>query len=191
MDLHIDKVLIDRNTIAQRVKKLAEQINSDFTNIINSEFHTNNTTPPPLIIIPIMTGSIVFLADLMRQLPIFMRIRIISASSYTGNSTTNQNIKLNTPLPDDLENAHILLLDDILDSGQTLTVIRQLLEQQQPATIKTCVLLRKRIPSAMAVHADYVGFDIDDNFVIGYGLDYNDFYRNLPDIAILKPEAMH
>ncbi len=147
---------------------------------------------PALTIVPILTGSIVFLADLIRYLPLYMRIRLLSISSYPGRATTSRGAMVReelSTLPASLAGSHVLLIDDILDSGHTLTLARDLLAQRHPASLRTCVLLRKRRPEAMACPVDYVCFDIPDAFVVGYGLDFNDYYRNLPDIVTLRPEV--
>ena len=144
-------------------------------------------------LIPILTGSFIFVADLIRHLPIYMQIRLLSVSSYPGRSTSTRGASVNaalTNLPDSLEGQHVLVIDDILDSGNTLKLVNDLLKQKQPASLRTCVLLRKQRPEAMASHVDYVAFDIPDRFVVGYGLDYDDYYRNLPDIVTLRAEVV-
>jgi hypoxanthine phosphoribosyltransferase len=114
----------------------------------------------------------------------------VTVSSYPGRSTTSQGARIAGPGVDDLEGRHVLVVDDILDSGGTLRLMRQELSRRNPKSLRTCVLLRKERPSAMSTPCDYVGFDIPDVFVVGYGLDYNNHYRNLPDIGTLRKEAM-
>ena len=138
---------------------------------------------------PILTGSIIFLADLIRRLPLPMQIRVMSVTSYPGTATSSKGASIEaalTKLPEDLSSNHVLIVDDILDSGNTLRLVKQTIEQRNPISLRTCVLLRKKIPSAMSFDVDYVAFDIPDEFVVGYGLDFNDYYRNLPDIVTLK-----
>ena len=134
---------------------------------------------------PLLTGSIIFVADLVRHLPILMRIDVMAVSSYPGKSTNNQGTRVLYPNTFDVKAKHVLVIDDILDSGKTLAAVRELLLQQGAASVKTCVLLRKLIPGKPVIDADYIGFDIPDEFVVGYGLDFDGYYRNLPDIAIL------
>jgi len=183
----IERVLIDRHAIAKRVEELARQITHDFTTATGGG-DTNEIT-----LVPILTGSIIFLADLIRHLPLRMQIRVISVSSYPGASTTSKGAIMQqqlSNLPENLSGMHLLVIDDILDSGQTLKLVTGVLQKKQPATMKTCVLLRKQRPEAMAYPVDYVCFDIPDQFVVGYGLDYNDYYRNLPEVVTLRPEVI-
>lgn len=185
MEQVIERVLIDRRAIAGRVEEMAGQIAADFR-----AHAASNGEPPALVLVPIMTGSIIFLADLIRELPLMLRLNVISVNSYTGKATVGGELTISGNLPEDMSGAHVLIVDDILDSGRTLTAIRGMIAQRGVASVGTCVLLRKRIPSAMATPAEYVGFDIEDRFVVGYGLDYDGYYRNLPDVVTLKQEAM-
>jgi len=171
------------------VAELADQIATDFERDVgDAGLHADN--PESLTIIPLLTGSVIFLADLIRQLPLMMRIRLLSVSSYPGKSTASQGVTIKGEFPDDLTGQHVIILDDILDSGRTITAVRELIEQRNAASVRVCVLLHKHLPQAANVHADYVGFDIPDEFVVGYGLDYDGYYRNLPEVVALKSEAM-
>lgn len=177
----IDEILIDRQAIAQRVAKLAQAIVDDLPQAASGE-------PVALTLVPVLTGSVIFLADLIRQMPVHMQIHLISVSSYPGPTTRCGEAELDpalTNLPPSLAGAHVLIVDDILDSGGTLGLVRQVLRPRGPASLRSCVLLRKDRPEAMACPVDYVAFDIPDRFVVGYGLDYDDYYRNLPDIVTL------
>lgn len=187
MQKDIERILIDRHTIANRVREMAEQITSDF------QREADNPGEPEITIVPILTGSFMFVADLIRDLPLRMQIRLISVSSYPGTATTSKPAKIGSDLDDlpaSLAGSHVLLVDDILDSGQTLKLVSELLSQKNPASLKSCVLLRKQRPQAMQQPVDYVAFDIPDEFVVGYGLDYDDYYRNLPDIVVLKNDVV-
>jgi len=188
MDADIERTLLSADEIATRLDTLAQQIVTDIeaaTGLSDPE-HPHNT----LTIIPIMTGSIIFVADLVRRLPLRMRIYPMSASSYPGTATTPQGVTLSfgDRVPSELAGQHVLLIDDILDSGSTLRAVTDELKQRGPDTLHTCVLLRKQRDQAMSFPIDYVAFDIPDQFVVGYGLDYDDQYRNLPEIVTLKPE---
>lgn len=186
MQQDIQRVLIDRQAIADRVAQIAQQITDDFGAPAGNE-------DAEITLVPILTGSIIFVADLIRLLPIRMHIRLISISSYRGTTTSSQPALITeelSNLPEKLDGAHVLLIDDILDSGQTIELVTSLLKKKNPESIKTCVLLRKQRPQAMKLPIDYVCFDIPDEFVVGYGLDYNDYYRNLPDIVTLRPEVV-
>jgi hypoxanthine phosphoribosyltransferase len=180
---HIDQVLLTRQQIADRVSDLARTIAADLRS------HTGQAQPQ-LTIVAVLTGSLIFLADLIRDMPLLLRIRLITVSSYPGSATTSQGVRLIGQLPTSLAGEHVLVVDDILDSGQTIRFVRQQLAALGPASIRTCMLLRKQRPTAMAEPTDYIGFDIPDTFVVGYGLDYDGFYRNLPQICTLKPHVI-
>ncbi len=188
MQSDIAQILINRSTIAQRVEQIAKQITAD---LVGPQGHENFREE--LTLVPILTGSIIFVADLIRHLPLRLRIRLISVTSYPGTATASKGATIEqslTNLPADLSGAHVLVVDDILDSGQTLRLVCDTLQKRHPASLRTCVLLRKDRPEARAFPVDYVGFDIPDDFVVGYGLDYDGYYRNLPDIVTLRPEVI-
>jgi len=181
----IEQVLIDRERIGYRLDALAAQIAADLESAASRD-------PLEITLVPVLTGSIIFVSDLIRRLPLRMQIHLISVSSYPGKATTSQEAKVEhalTRIPESLAGHNVLLLDDILDSGQTLTLVRDELMRRNPDTLHTCVLLRKQRPQAMATPVDYVAFDIPDQFIVGYGLDYDGYYRNLPDIVTLKQQV--
>ncbi len=182
MHADIQRVLISQWQINARVQELARQITTDLLR--------DQPNDPELTIIPIMTGAMIFASDLIRDIPIAMRIGLLTVSSYPGAAMTTQGSTVTTAQLPDLRGRHVLAVDDILDSGGTLRLVTPRLMALGAISVKTCVLLRKDRPQARATHADYVGFDIPDEFVVGYGLDYNNYYRNLPDIAILHPDAI-
>jgi hypoxanthine phosphoribosyltransferase len=128
----------------------------------------------------------VFCADLMRQMPVRMNLGLMTVSSYPGQSLRTQGASLLGSQLGDIRDRHVLLMDDILDSGGTIRLVVPLLRQMGPASVRTAVLLRKDRPAARETPVDYVGFEIPDEFVVGYGLDYGNYYRNLPDIVTLK-----
>ena len=138
-----------------------------------------------------LTGALVLTADLIREMPMRLSLRVVAVSSYPGTSITSKGAKIEGELPKDLSGKHVLIIDDILDSGQTIGLVKELIERQKPASLRTCVLLRKP-ESVRARHVDveYVGFDIPNEFVVGYGLDFGGYYRNYPQIATLRPEAI-
>jgi hypoxanthine phosphoribosyltransferase len=179
----IDRVLIPADRIAQRVRELAGQITRDHV-------EPNLPADSQITIVPILTGAMIFCADLIREMPVRMKIGLLSVSSYPGTSTTSKGPSLQANSLGEIRGRHVLLVDDILDSGETIKMIVPLLKDSGAATVKTCVLLRKDRPSARAVKADYIGFDIPDEFVVGYGLDYDNYYRNLPDIVTLRREIL-
>lgn len=192
MQEDVARVLIDRHAIARRVEELAAAITRDLAGPDARGGGAPARDEAPLTLVPILTGSIIFVADLVRHLPLRMRIRMLSVSSYPGVSTRSKGSRLREELgwmPASLEGQHLLVIDDILDSGGTLELVTRTLAERGPASLRTCVLLRKRRPEAARVRADYVGFDIPDEFIVGYGLDFNDQYRNLPEIVTLRPEV--
>lgn len=178
----VDRVLFSRDAIAARVAELGQAIADDLDVLANH--------PTEVMLVPVLTGSMVFVADLIRHLPHKLRIGVMSVSSYPGRSIESKGALIRSGLPEDLAGKHVLIVDDILDTGQTLTLVRDIIAEQRPAEVRTCVLLRKDREQARSFPVDYVGFDIPDEFVVGYGLDYNDYYRNLPDIVTLRPEAL-
>src|SRR5262249_3707489 len=137
----------------------------------------------PITIVGVLTGSLMFLADLVRHLDLPMRIAFIQASSYRGETTTPGALQIHPSLQPDVRGHHVLLLDDILDTGQTLAPLTAHLRTVGAVSVRVAVLLRKQGRQQEPVQPDYRGFDIPDAFVVGYGLDYNDLYRNLPYIA--------
>lgn len=177
MNESIQRVLLDETTIHARIKTLAAEITEDYRG-------------RDLTVVAILNGSIIFSADLLRRIPLPLKIDGWRASSYAGTESTGQ-ITIGQASVAELRGRHILLLDDILDTGLTLSAVKaHLVSTSEALSVKTCVLLRKDVPREHAVEADYVGFDIPNEFVVGYGLDYNEKYRNLPYIGILTDEAI-
>jgi hypoxanthine phosphoribosyltransferase len=176
MQADLERILFDEKTISRRLDELAAQISTDY--------HDRELT-----VIAILNGSLIFMADLLRRIPLPLKLDCLSVASYHGLQSSGELI-FRQVAPPDVAGRHILLLDDILDSGTTLDAIRERLETASPRTIRVCVLLRKTKLRMLAIDADYVGFDIADEFVVGYGLDYMERYRNLPYIAVLRKELM-
>lgn len=178
----LESVLIDRERIATRVAELGDQIARDAV---------SERDDGGLVLVPILTGALVFTADLIRRMPVKLSLRVVAVSSYPGTSMVSKGAKIRSELPLDLCGRRVLIVDDILDSGQTLGLVRELVEQQGAADVRVCVLLRKPMSVRKRdVRAEYVGFDIPDRFVVGYGLDYDGYYRNIPEIAVLRAEAV-
>src|SRR5262249_22043153 len=141
----------------------------------------------PVTIVGVLTGCLMFLADLVRQMDVPLRIGLIQASSYRGAATTPGELRVGPELAPDVKGRHVLLLDDILDTGQTMSRLVQHFHGLGAASVAVVVLLRKRDRLRVPLEPQYVGFDIPDAFVVGYGLDYNDEHRHLPYIAVLQP----
>lgn len=167
--------LISASAIRQRVAELGLRIAADYRD-------------RPVTIVGVLTGCLIFLADLVRHLDLPLRIGFIQASSYRGQATLPGELRIDPALLPDLKGRHVLLLDDILDTGKTLVRLLEHLQCAGAASVRTVVLLRKRQRQVVDLEPDYFGFDIPDAFVVGYGLDYGDEYRNLPYLAVLSPE---
>lgn len=167
------QVLIPAERIQERVEELARQIAADYQG-------------RPVTIVGVLTGCLMFLADLVRRLDLPLKICLIQASSYRGAVTAPGKLHVEQDLIPDLRGRHVLLLDDILDTGQTLDFLVRHLRGLEVASLRVAVLLRKQGRQQVAIEPDYHGFDIPDAFVVGYGLDYNDEHRHLPYIAVLK-----
>src|SRR5262249_4086092 len=161
MHRDIQRVLISQFQIMARVRELAEQITRDLG------------ADRDLTIVPVLTGAMIFCGDLIRQIPIQMRIGLLAVSSYPGASLRTQGSQIIGQQLGDIRGRHVLLVDDILDSGGTIRLIVPILKEAGAADVKSCVLLRKDRPAAKETAVDYVGFEIPDEFVFGYGLDYN------------------
>jgi hypoxanthine phosphoribosyltransferase len=166
-------ILIPADHIQKRVAELARQIADDYRD-------------KPVTIVGVLTGCLMFLADLVRHLDLPLRIGLIQASSYRGATTTPGQLHVQPELVPDVRDRHVLLLDDILDTGQTLRYVVDHLNGLGVQSLKVAVLLRKRGRQKVPLEPDYCCFDIPDAFVVGYGLDYNDEYRNLPYVAVLS-----
>lgn len=175
-DVH--RVLISQERIAGRVAELARAITAD---------HAGDGGQ--LVMVPIMTGAMIFCSDLIRQIPMHLQIGLLTVTSYPGASIVSQGARVLSQQLQHVRGRRVVVVDDILDSGGTIQLVGGLLRELQAASVKTCVLLRKARANAVAV-ADYVGFDIPDEFVVGYGLDFDNYYRNLPDIVTLRPEVI-
>ncbi len=170
----VEQVLITQGQIARRVKELSAEIESDFTG-------------REMVVVSLLNGTIMFLADLIRHLSLPLRLDFIGVSSY-GSGTTSGELVFTKELRLDVKGRDVLLVDDILDTGRTMTRVLGKLRKLKPRRIRTCVLLDKPERRVEKVRADYIGFEIPDLFVIGYGLDYAERYRNLPFVGVLKPE---
>ena len=177
MRSEISGVLFHESTIMNRLDELAGQISADYSG-------------KELTVVAVLNGSLMFGADLLRRLKMPLRLDCLSVSSYHGVSTTGVVTFNQLHLPE-VHGRHVLLLDDILDSGHTLHAIQdKLMAETKPLSVKICVLLRKDVPRQRELEADYVGFDITNEFVVGYGLDYMERFRNLPYIGVINDEAI-
>lgn len=179
------EILISHNAIASRVNELASELAAALGDELARE-GVDLDTPGRVVLIPVLSGAIVFFADLIRRLPVAMSTELVSVSSYPGATTESLGASVAGALPANLAGKHVVIVDDILDTGRTLGLLKELIEDQKPASLRICVLLRKERERDVVVDADLVGFDIPDEFVVGYGLDFDGNYRNLPDIRLLE-----
>jgi len=166
------KVLLDERQLNQGINKLADSINQLYRD-------------RPLTVIGVLTGSIVFLADVIRKLEMPLRVGVVQARSYEG--TERGSLSINADMMLDITGRDVLLVDDIFDTGHTLTEVIELMNDLGPTSLRAAVLLCKTGKQVVDWQPDFVAFDIPDEFVVGYGLDYNDEYRNLPYLASLEP----
>jgi len=175
MESAIQKVLISEEQIKTRIQEMAAELNKEYA----------GKDP---VIVGVLKGVVVFYADMVRALDFHCQMDFMCISSYSGTSTTGQ-IKFIKDLNVDIRGRHVLLLEDIVDSGLTLSKVVALLKERGPASVKVCTLLDKPAGRKVEFQPDFVGFTIPDAFVVGYGLDYNEYYRNLPYIGVVKKEV--
>ncbi len=171
----LQEVLLTEAQIQHRLDALAAQLQRDYAD-------------KDLTLVPLLTGSIVFVADLLRRMPGPLRLDFLGFSSYHGQSRSSGDIHITKTLQIDVRNRDVLVVDDILDTGLTLVRARDMIAALRPRSLKFCVFLEKEVPHHAEAHADYVGFRIPNRYIVGYGLDHEERYRNLPCVGILKSE---
>lgn len=173
----VERVLLSQEQLAKIVERLGKQISEDYYG-------------KQLILVSVLKGSVVFMGDLMRAIKIPCYIDFMSVSSYGSGTTSSGVVKIIKDLDTNvIEGSNLLIVEDILDSGKTLSYLKDLLEQRKPESIKICTLLDKPERRVVELTPDYSGAVIPDAFVVGYGLDYDEKYRNLPYVGILKPSV--
>ncbi len=173
----VNDVLIDQERLQERIRELAQQIEEDYSDVEN-----------PLLLC-VLKGAFIFLADLTRLLEMPHEVDFMAISSYGAGTTSSGAVRIVLDLKEDIAGRHILIIEDIIDSGRTLDYMRRNLLARSPASLRICTLLNKPSRRAVDVPVDYIGFDIPDEFVVGYGLDFDQIYRNFPFIAVLKPQV--
>lgn len=171
----IESVLINEQQIKEKVKEFGERITKDYAG-------------KNLLVISVLKGAAVFMADIIREIKIPVRIDFMCVSSYGSGTTTKGSVKIIKDLDIDVKGYDILIIEDILDSGVTLSNLIKVLESRNPNSVKICTLLSKPSRRKVEVPVQYEGFEVPDEFVVGYGLDYAERYRNLPFIGVLKEE---
>lgn len=170
----VQRVLIDEDAIRQRVRELASELDAIYA----------DETP---LLIGVLNGAITFMTDLMREMGSELKIDFMAVSSYGDDITSSGAVRILKDLDENIEGRPILIVEDIVDSGLTLKYLLDVLQRREPSSIRVVALLKKQKPDAIEVQTDLVGFDIPDEFVIGYGLDFAGRYRNLPYIGVLDP----
>lgn len=176
MEQDMERVLFTQEQVAGRIREMAQEITRDYAG------------KAPLVV-GILRGSFIFMADLVRQLELPLSLDFMSASSYGAGTVSSGKVNIRLDLQEDIAGRDVLLVEDILDTGNTLSKLVAELQGRGPASLKLCVLLDKPDRRTKPIQADYVGFTIPDAFVVGCGLDYDQRYRNLPYIGILKPSV--
>lgn len=172
----IERVLISEEELQKRIGELGQQLAKDY----------DGKDP---IFVGVLKGVVNFFTDMVRATPIRCQYEFMAVSSYGGGTSTSGNVKLLKDVSCDIKGRHVVILEDILDSGLTLKFVTEHLRSMEPASLKICTMLDKPERRKVDIFADYVGFTIPNEFVVGFGLDYQEFYRNLPFIGVLKPEV--
>ena len=173
----VARILLSEETIQKRIRELATDVDSWFP----------EETP---LLVGVLTGAVSFMTDLMRALSIPMVVDFMAVSSYGAATKSSGVVRILKDLNDEIEGRHVVVVEDIVDSGLTLQYLLDVLERRNPASLRVVALLKKDKPDAIEVKVDLIGFTIPDEFVIGYGLDYAGEYRNLPYVAVLDPSAI-
>jgi len=175
---HLANIILPEEEIQSRVRELAEQITS----------HYLEQNAPGLVVVGILRGAVVFMSDLIRCLPLPLTIDFMAISSYGGSTTSSGAVRILKDISESIEGKHVLVVEDIVDTGLTLNNLLDVLRARKPRSLAVCALLNKPARRKVAVAVDFCGFEIPDEFVVGYGLDFAGQYRHLPYIGVLKPE---
>ena len=174
--MKLGRTLIDAQTLSEGVERLARELDRD-------------QNGRPALLVGILKGSIFFLCDLAKRLKTPVTLDFLQVSSYGSGTRSSGNVRLLRDLSTDVAGQDVIIVEDIVDTGRTLGKIIEMLGTRKPRSVKICALLKKRIPGNEGIPVDYLGFTIDDHYVVGYGLDHAESYRNLPYIAILEPDG--
>lgn len=175
LEKDIQEILFSEAQLKARVREIAQEIQRDYAG-------------KEIMLISVLRGSFIFMADLCRSLDMPCTLDFMSVSSYGKGTTSSGQVQITKDLSEDISGRHVIVVEDILDSGNTLSYLLKILEHRHPASIRLCTLLDKPERRTKPVQVHYSGFTVPDAFVVGYGLDYGEMYRNLPYIGILKPE---
>jgi len=175
MSKEIEKILIDEEKIKKRVKEMGKSISEDYKD-------------KNLMLVGILRGAVIFLADLVREIKIPMKIDFMAVSSYGSSTKTSGVVRILKDLDEDIKGKDVLIVEDIVDTGLTLKYLLKNLKSRKPASLNVCTLLRKKSEQQISLNVKYCGFEVPDKFLVGYGLDWDEKYRNLPQVCALKPE---
>ncbi|MDD2211656.1 MAG: hypoxanthine phosphoribosyltransferase [Clostridia bacterium] len=175
MHQHLDKILLSEEQLQSKVRELGARISSDYQD-------------KNLVVLGILKGAVVFLADLIREIKVPLELDFMAVSSYGMSTHASGVVRILKDLERDIVGKDVLIIEDIVDTGLTLSYLKENLRARNPASLKICTLLDKPDRRKVPILPDYKGYNIPDEFVVGYGLDYGERYRNLPYIGVLKPE---
>lgn len=175
---NIAKVLFSEEDLRDCVKKMGKQITEDYAG-------------KDIVVISVLRGAALFMADLVREIKLPCEMDYMAVSSYGSGTKSSGVVNIVKDLSSSIEGRHVIIAEDILDSGRTLSYLLDNLATRNPASVEIATLLLKKTPNQMPIHCKYVGFECPDEFIVGYGLDYAERYRNLPYIGVLKPEAIN
>ena len=176
MHKDVKEILFSEEQLKERVAQIAAQIDRDYAG-------------KELMLVSVLRGSFIFMADLVRAITVPCKVDFMAVSSYGSGTVSSGQVQITKDLSEDITGRHLLVVEDILDSGNTLSYLLEVLRARKPASIRLCTLLDKPERRVKPVHLDYTGFTIPDAFVVGYGLDYDEYYRNLPYIGVLRPSV--
>jgi hypoxanthine phosphoribosyltransferase len=174
--MKLGPTLIDAGTLEEGISRLASEVDRD-------------QNGRPVLLVGILKGSVFFLCDLAKKMKTPVSLDFLQVSSYGSGTKSSGNVRLVRDLSTDVAGREVIIVEDIVDTGRTLHKIVEILGTRHPKSVKICALLKKRIPGNEGIRVDYLGFTIDDHFVVGYGLDFAESYRNLPFIGILEPDG--
>lgn len=176
---YLDEILIEENRLQARIAELGRQLSEDYAGCSD------------LLLLCILKGGVMFLTDLSRHLDVPHMIDFMAASSYgAGARQSSRSVRIDMDLQTDVRGKHVLVVEDIIDSGHTLDFVLKTLRNREPASLKLCALLNKQSRREIEIEVDYIGFDIENKFVFGYGLDLDERFRNLPFVGVVRPDAL-
>ena len=176
---YLEEILIDEDRLQARIAELGKQLSEDYADCSD------------LLLLCILKGGVMFLTDLSRHLDVPHMIDFMAASSYgVGARHSSGSVRIDMDLQTDVRDKHVLVVEDIIDSGRTLDFVLKTLRNREPASLKLCALLNKQSRREIEIDVDYIGFDIENKFVFGYGLDLDERFRNLPFVGVVRPDAL-